>query len=108
MYSNKTYRYNSTIIRTYDPEKNVKYKKSHLSFNFSIILQNGHFRLDFSETFLKLEDLWTGGRNFTLLNEIRHKILVLNFSSELEYELKNTNNSHLIPTIEDWKFVNHT
>ena len=79
-----------------------------MSFNFSKILPNGHFRLDFSETFHKLETLWTGDRNFTLLNILRHEILELNFTSELEYELQNTKQAHLIPTIDDWLFVNHT
>ena len=74
-FENNTYRYNQTVVKVLKQDTDIKYKKDHLSFNFSIILPNGDFRLDFSETFRKLEELWTGNRNFTMLNEIRHKIL---------------------------------
>lgn len=78
------------MIRTIEPDKNAKFINEELSFNFATILPNGNFRIDFSESFHKLEKLWTGGRNFTLLNLIRHEILELNFTSDLEYELKST------------------
>ena len=72
------------------------------------MLPNGNYRLDFSETFHKLENLWSGERNFTMLNEIRHQILELTFKSELEQELKNTNQMKYVPQIDNWLFVNFT
>ena len=72
------------------------------------MLPNGNYRLDFSETFHKLENLWSGKRNFTMLNEIRHQILELTFKSELEQELKNTNQMKYVPQIDNWLFVNFT
>ena len=107
-FKNETYSYNSTIIETSVLEKDINFKHEFLSFNFSQILPNRWYRLDYSETFRKLEDLWTGNRNITLLNEIRHLILELEFTSELEKELRDTNQTQYIPKIENWLFMNFT
>ena len=79
-----------------------------MSFNFTTVLPNGNYRLDYSESFRKIESLWTGGRNLTLLNEIKHEILELDFESELEKEIEDPSQREFVPKIEGWKFVNLT
>ena len=50
-----------------------------VEIQFSKILDNGLFHLDYSETLRKIEEIFPGAKNLTLLNEYRHLILELIF-----------------------------
>lgn len=48
---------------------------------FAMVLFNGDYRLDFSETMFKMENLMFGGKNLTLLNEYKDLIFNITYRS---------------------------
>ena len=84
--------------------QNSKKKNRNLSppgFEFIAVLNNGHYRFDYTETMYKLENVFHGGKNITLLNEYRDLILNVTYNSSIETY---NDESIIVPEIENWEF----